>query len=222
MKFYARCGWTPHPAPALVLNVSLCNDTDLSATSDDGEAYRLLHAEDIKELCDRDVSALIEEREHTKVNKHHSILTVLPTHDLICWQHARAEFIGLKIHSKTPHNKGVIHSSDAWIYWTHDFRKQQLFIQRVRTFIEDNENRHNVLAKLLLYAIREARLWSLPRMIVWETGPDMQKAVYILKSRIGGLESILEAQRRETISVRWRGGEMREYTVAPNEHYAWN
>jgi hypothetical protein len=217
-----RCGWTPTPAPATVLNISLCNDADLSATSDEIEAYRLLHAEDLKGLCEGDVSALITEMESTKVTTNHSILTVLPTHDLIRWQHARAEFIGLKILGKAPHNKGVAYSSGAWIYWTHDFRKQQLFIQRIRIFVENEEKRHNVLGTLLLYAIREARLWLLPRVIVWETGPDMQKAVDVIQSKVEGLESVFETQRRETISVRWKGGELRDYTVAPNEHYAWN
>ena len=87
-KFYIRCGWTPNPAPAIVLNVSLCNEDDLNATNDDNDTCRLLYAEDIKELCDQDVSALIEELERAKVPDHHSIMTVLPTHDLIRWQHA--------------------------------------------------------------------------------------------------------------------------------------
>jgi hypothetical protein len=165
---------------------------------------------------------LIGETERTNVDENHHILTVLPTHDLIRWQHARAEFIALKIHGRAPQNKGVIHSSNAWIYWTHDFRKQQLFIQRVRTLIDDEEKRHTVLATLLLYAIREARLWSLPRVIVWETGADTQEAINTLKSRIGGFVPLLEARRRETVSVRWKGGELKDTIIAPNEHYAWN
>jgi hypothetical protein len=217
-----RCGWTPTPAPATVLDISLCNYTDLSVTSDENEAYRFLPVEDLKELCNRDVSALILEMERAKVAANHSILTVLPTHDLIRWQHARAEFIGLKILGKAPHNKGVIYSSDAWIYWTHDLRKQHLFIQRVRIFVEEEEKRHKVLATLLLYAIHEAKLWQLPRIVVWEPGPDLEKAVGLLKSRVEGFAPVFEARRRETISVRWKDGELKYAIVTPNEHYAWN
>jgi hypothetical protein len=217
-----RCGWTPNPAPAIVLSVSRCNEDDLNTSSNDHEAYRLLHAEDIERLCDRDVSALIEDTERTKVATHHSILTVLPTHDLVRWQHARAEFIGLKTLGESPQNKGVIYSSDAWIYWTHDFRKQHLFIQRVRTFVEDEEMRHSVLATLLLHAIREASLWQLPRVVVWETGYDLQKATDLLKSRTKRLELTFQARRRETMSVRWKYGELKDNIIALNEHYAWN
>jgi hypothetical protein len=205
-----------------MLSVNLCNKDDLNTASSDHEAYRLLHAEDIERLCDRDVNALIKEMESTEVAAHHSILTVLPTHDLVRWQHARAEFIGLKTLGESPQNKGVIYSSDAWIYWTHDFRKQHLFIQRVRTFVEDEEKRHSVLATLLLHAIREASLWHLPRVIVWETGYDLQKATYLLRSRIERLELLFDARRRETISVRWKDGELKDNVIAPNEHYAWN
>jgi hypothetical protein len=219
-----KCGWTPTPAPATVLDISLCNDADLSATSDGNETYRLLHAENLKGLCDRDVSALITEMESTKVAAKHSVLTVLPTHELVRWQHARAEFIALKILGKAPHNKGVIHSSNAWLYWTHDFRKQHLFIQRVRIFVEEEkeEERHDILTRLLVYAMREAKLWQLPRIVVWEPGPGLEKAVDILKSRIKGLAPVFEARRRETISVRWQGGEHKDAIIAPNEHYAWN
>jgi hypothetical protein len=205
-----------------VLSISLCNDDDLNATGDDDEAYKPLHAADIKDFCDRDVNAMVTEMKLTKVAAHHSVLTVLPTHDLVRWQHARAEFIGLKTLGKSPQNKGVVHSSDAWIYWTHDFRKHHLFVQRVRLFVEEEERRHSILATLLLHAISEAKVWSLPRVIVWETGPEMLKAVDVLKSRVEGLECVYEPQRRETISVRWKGGELKNNTIAPNEHYAWN
>jgi hypothetical protein len=217
-----QCGWTPHPAPATILNISLCNDADLGVTSDEEQPYRLLHAEDLEELCERDVNALTWEMDGTKVAANHCILTVLPTHELIRWQHARAEFIGLKTLGKVPHNKGAVYSSDAWIYWTHDLRKRHLFIQRVRISVKDEEKRHDILATLLLYAIREARLWQLPRVVMWEPGPDLEKAVDLLKSRIEGLATVLEARRRETISVRWKGGALKDAIVTPNEHYAWN
>jgi hypothetical protein len=89
----------------MVLSIGPCNDADINATSDDDEAYKLLHAADIKDLCDRDVTALVMEMERTKVAAHHSISTVLPTHDLVRWQHARAEFIGLKKLRKSPQCK---------------------------------------------------------------------------------------------------------------------
>jgi hypothetical protein len=43
------------------------------------------------------------------------------------------------IYNIGPQDKGVIHSCDAQIYWTQDFRNQHLFIQQIRAVLEEEE-----------------------------------------------------------------------------------
>lgn len=216
-----RSGWNAKPAPAIVLPVSSSNDYNYDNPGDG--RLGTLHTEDIEGLCKRDVDALRAEMGLVKSSKNCSIATILPTSDLVSWLHTRAEFMGIKMHGKSPSNKGAIYGSEAWIYWHHDFRKQCLFIQRIRAFVENNGTRVEVLVALLLHAIREAKAWRLLTVVTWETGPDVCKAVELLRSRIGDFVPVLEAQRRETISLRWKGGQKKEDDrILPNEHYGWN
>jgi hypothetical protein len=222
LEFYMRSGWNAKPAPAIVLPVS--SSTDYSYDNPIDRRLKALHAEDIEGLCTRDVEALREDMRLVKSSKNCSIVTILPTSDLVSWLHVRAEFMGIKIHHKSPSNKGAIYGSEAWIYWHHDFRKQCLFIQRIRAFVEHNGTRVEVLAALLLHAIREAKTWQLLTVVTWETGPDVCKAVELLRSRIRDCIPILVTNRRETISLRWKSGQKKEddVKIVPNEHYGWN
>ncbi|KAH8714074.1 hypothetical protein GQ44DRAFT_811314 [Phaeosphaeriaceae sp. PMI808] len=220
-EFYIRRGWEPQPSPAVVLPVHQQNKFDNDVVSDNS-SIRLLRAGDIRELCDRDIEALKADAQRAKVTEGCSFTTILPTSDLVRWLHARAEFIGFKIHGKSPLYKGVIHNSDAWMYWHHDFRKQHLFVQRIRIFGESQGNRHVVLATLLLHSILEAKSWKLPNVVVWDSGSDIREAVKILTSKFKDFKPIFEIKRRETASVRWKNGEMKNHMMMSNEHYAWN
>lgn len=219
-KFYMRSGWVPSPAPAIMLPARLRGDwTD---ANNHMEHYRWLTSEDVNELCERDVDDMTMDMKRRAVPPKHAILTILPTSELIIWQHARAEFIAQKLYSKSPSNKGVRHRSDAWMFWHHDFRKQRLFIQRIRILVEGNENQQEILAELLIYAMHEARVWRLPKVVIWEPEFDLAKAIEVLEGSIDGFVPVFEARRRETISVRWREGHAKEIMIIPNEHYAWN
>jgi hypothetical protein len=222
LKFYARLGWVPIPAPAILLPTGVLIDDELHTTYGIQEHLRHLHAEDIDELCKKDVRTLAMDVHKASNFGEDSVLTILPTTDLIGWQHARAEFLGKKIYNKEPTIKGAFHSPNAWIYWHHDFRKQRLFIQRVRILDELKDERRDVLAALILCAIREAQSWKLPVVVIWGVGSELGGVFDILRSKFEGLTPMLQAQRRETISVRWRGGESNKTTISPNEHYAWN
>ncbi|OAL43083.1 hypothetical protein IQ07DRAFT_650361 [Pyrenochaeta sp. DS3sAY3a] len=216
--FYARVGWKPFPAPGVEMFAS---DSTLRTGSDLREHTRSIRASDINELYRKDVELLTDEILKVPNEEHPSVLTILPTNDLASYQHARAEFQGLKIRGRTPEIKGALHTSNSWISWYHDFKKGFLFIQRFRIFHKPNENAGETLATLLHCAILEAQHWKLDVM-VWGIEPSLNDAVDSLRHTVPGLGSKRHTQRRETISVRWRYGEDQEHEIYPNEYYAWS
>jgi len=204
-----------------VLPTDLSIDDDLYMAHGIQDNIRYLCADDIDELCIEDTRTLLD-MDKARTAEGHMIMTVLPTTGLIDWQHKRVDFMAMKIHKKSPTVKGALHSSNAWIYWHHDFRKQRLFVQRIRISDEPGGERDDVLVSLVLCAIREAQSWPLPTVVLWGVASDLHNRFDILKTRLGRLNPILQTQRRETTSFRWRGGKNDKTDIIPDEHYAWN
>jgi len=183
---------------------------------------RALPEEDISQLCARDVEELRSEIDQRDVPEGHTVMAVLPTADLISWLHGRAEFMGLKINGQAPQNKGAVCDENTWMFWHHDFRKQCLFIQRIRSFVQDSERRTKALAALLLCACREAKAWKLPKVVTWDTSPHIRTALDIFTTA-NGIDIIVTEKRRETLSLRGEGSDETENLVVYlNEHFAWN
>jgi hypothetical protein len=217
-----RSGWSPVTSPAIVLPLQASDNSDVEPKFDARKHIRYLRDRDIDELCHKDVNALVAEIREAPLLGMQTVLTVLPTTQLINWQHAREDFYGTNIHGKSPQHKGVSYCSQAWMYWHHDFRKQCLFIQRIRMTIEQEEKKRDVLAALLLCAVDEARSWNLPKVELWGMQADLQNTTVLLGNKFTGLKPVLKARRRETVSIRWRGGENKSTEMYPNDHYAWN
>ncbi|CAO2651103.1 Nn.00g094000.m01.CDS01 [Neocucurbitaria sp. VM-36] len=217
--FYAKNGWTAMPAAEITISRTSSIRYD---PNDQTEAdIRALRNEDIADLCARDVQSLRREMETVAVAQGDIMVTILPTAELVSLQHVRANFMGLKANGKIPRRKGVQYKSNAWMYWHHDFRKQCLYIQRIRTHIEDKAARTEVMAALFSQACQEAEAWGLLRVVTWDLSPDVRKATQLLS--VGERSTITEARRRETISIRWAGGKNTDdAVVTPNEAYAWN
>lgn len=183
----------------------------------------MLHKEDISPLCERDIEALSSEVYQRKVSEGETLMTVLPTAELISWLHGRAEFFGLKLFDKIPQNKGAICGEDTWMSWHHDFRKRCLYIQRIRSFEQDKEQRIRFLAALFLDACREAEAWGLSIVVTWDTNHQIHDACELLRSLEGGVEVLFTEERRETISIRGGSGERTGHLdFHLNEHFAWN
>lgn len=186
-------------------------------------ATRSLHEKDINPLCERDIEALRSEVYQQTVPEGKTSIIVLPTAELISWLHGRAEVLGLKLFDKLPTNKGAICGEDSWIIWHHDFRKRCLYIQRIRSFEHDKEQRIRCLAALLIDACREAESWGLSALVTWDTSSEIQDACELLRSLKCGVEVHFTEKRRETISI--RGGSNEEsgrLDFLLNEHFAWN
>lgn len=222
MQFYLKNGWLPVPAPELSLRLqNSFSKTDWPRLK--LPATRLLHEEDIGPLCERDIEELSSEVYQGTVSEDTTNMAVLPTAELIRWLHGRAEFLGLKLFNKAPHNKGAICREDTWMYWHHDFRKKCLYIQRIRSFEQDEDQKIRHIAALLLDACREAETWELSIVVTWDTNHQIFAACELLEGLEGGPRVLFTEKRRETISIRagssHGNGDLKLHL---NEHFAWN
>ncbi|KAI2472367.1 hypothetical protein F4781DRAFT_428337 [Annulohypoxylon bovei var. microspora] len=185
---------------------------------------RLLTADDIPRLAERDVEDLTEEFQKYGLPSERTLVTVLPTPDMISWLHARADFMNTKLEGKTPEAKGSIcESASAWLYWFHDLRAQKITIQRIKLPQDQNSKATTqALAALLLDAVEEAARWKTSEIVFWNPGPELRDATKYLAEELG---IKVEDETRETSNIpclRWRGGEKKMATVWPNEYYAWS
>ncbi|KAF2245781.1 hypothetical protein BU26DRAFT_553584 [Trematosphaeria pertusa] len=220
--FYAKSGW--HPVPDFETTLSAADASKRSA-SDELCLPKTdpISADGISALCERDTQGLRAEYSAQDIGKESSLMVVLPTAELVSWLHALAEFMGLKTRGKAPVHKGAISNRDTWIYWHHDFRKQCLYVQRIRTFVKESEPRTKALAAVLLHACREADIWELPKVAIWDANPEMRLAIDLLASRQVIRASNGDSARREKLSIRWKDQGMKmDPMIEKNEFYAWN
>jgi hypothetical protein len=202
---------------------------ELAPAAFSGPKTEPLMQEDIADLCLQDCEVLRSQFRETTLGPNEIQFTFLPTHDLVSWLHARAEFISTKINARAPTVKGSICRGEGiWIYWFHDFREQYLAIQRVAVSAETaakpwNKDMTRALAKLLLDAVVEALfLWQLPKVVVWSPDERLDAAANLLNDEIE-VKVTKEKRKQEHLpSVRWKGAdESRSIALQPNEFYAW-
>ncbi|KAI1205888.1 uncharacterized protein F4807DRAFT_441797 [Annulohypoxylon truncatum] len=188
---------------------------------------RLLDADEIPALAERDIQDLETEFRNADLSPDTTLLTVLPTPDMISWLQTRADFMNTKLAGQTPKAKGSIcESAGAWVYWFHDLHARKLTIQRVK--LPQTQTQAGELATiqavgaLLLSAVEEAARWKTTKAVIWNPGPEIRGATRYLAEEFGiGVEE----ERRETKNIpclRWRGDEKKRTRVWPNEYYAWS
>ncbi|KAL7629671.1 hypothetical protein AAE478_001194 [Parahypoxylon ruwenzoriense] len=219
-KFYASKGWDVMDA----FQSSLTAPPSILPEQPRFAETRFLTRDDIPGLCERDVEGLKSEFDGYEPGES-ARMTVLPTANLIGWLHGRAEFMATKALGKAPDIKGSIcESAGSWLYWYHHFSDDELAIQRVKlrrsSHSDAAENR--VLAQLLLDAVEEARKWKLPRVVVWDPSPEVQKALKFLSQELRMEVTSEERQNIEIPCIRYRNGEKRSVVVKPNEFYGWS
>ncbi|XPS71931.1 hypothetical protein M3J09_004104 [Ascochyta lentis] len=220
-QFYTSLGWTAFPNTEIILS----NGPWLEDVQD---AYanmevRLLVDADLDELCAQDVELLRREVQCTEVTNKENRLIILPTADLVGYQHAFADYMGNLWHCEAPDKRGAAYNDEAWLYWCHDFRGRCLYIQSIHNTIQKKENATDIIAALLLSAFREAEEWNFIKIATWDTSLDVRNALDML-ARVSVFKTTVEETRRaQRISVRWRNGEEKTTcTIMANEAYAWN
>lgn len=184
---------------------------------------RLLTASDVPSLCHRDTSRLVERSERQNGSSDTTTVAVLPTADLVGWLHGKSDFYASALYGKIPEVKGSIdEAADVCLYWHHDFRRDQLVIQRISR--PGNGKRDiEALASLLLDAKAEASAWNLSAVSIWSPDDDVEAAAGNLSA--GAPNEVIEkVERKSGISmVRLSGGDSSQDVIfEANEFYAWN
>ncbi|KAI0377992.1 hypothetical protein F5Y04DRAFT_165483 [Hypomontagnella monticulosa] len=221
-EFYVSKGWDMLNAAQSTLTVPASIPHELPALK--FPETRLLTADDIPNLCERDVESIKYDYEAYDLPIGHTLVTVLPNTNLINWLQSRTGFMNNKTNSIVPGTKGSIcESADAWMYWYHELRHRKLMIQRVKPpRDQDDATATLVLARLLLDALEEASKWQILEVVVWSPSPQLYHATKLLTDKMG--IEIKSEQRNGTQMpcFRWRGAEKKPTSVWPNEFYAWS
>lgn len=129
-----------------------------------------------------------------------------------------------KLFGKVTQHRGAINESeDSWIYWYHDFRKQQLAVLRVHHPGEPGQKQSEQVASLFLDALQEASSWELPKVTVWDTNPVVLRSLGLLKDRHAVEVTSGQRFQRSIPSLRWKGSDgSKDVTLHCNEFFAWS
>lgn len=118
--FYENLGWSALRNIEITLSVGpWLRDVHAEYTKLE---VRSLNDAEVDELCARDIQMLKAEAQRVKVTTGEDRLTILPTADLVRYQHAFADYIGDLWQGEAPENRGAAYYNQAWLYWYHDFR----------------------------------------------------------------------------------------------------
>lgn len=219
--FYENLGWTALSNTEVILGIR-------PWLRDSQEPYadlevRSLNDADIDELCTRDTEMVKAEAKRVKDTNGEDKLTILPTADLVRYQHASAEYMCDLWHCEAPKNRGAVYNEQAWLSWYHDVRGRCLYIQRIHNTIQEEGRKNYVTAALLLRAVGEAKEWNFTSVATWDTSPNVRSALDVLARASVFTKTVGERRRTQRISIRRRNGEKTTLsTVMDNEAYAWN
>lgn len=182
---------------------------------------RFLEPSDIPALCNLDIDRMKQAAEAKNLVSDGVSVAVVPTADLVSWLHGRAEFYASQLYGKTLEHKGSVSADDSmWVYWHHDFRRDQLVIQRISCSGKSMISAE-ALASLLEDARNEALAWNLSAVAVWNPTPEVKAALeYLVEGTSDGL--VHEERKRDVAMLRWRNGEKKTMVFEENEFFAWN
>ncbi|KAK7931322.1 hypothetical protein PG985_002034 [Apiospora marii] len=228
-KFYHDRGWRMLPAYEAVLSfptpgVHLPSDQASFPTT------RLLGRTEISELCVRDVESIRTSFRGLQGNEDERHVSVLPTPEIMAWMQDRGDFTASKVSREkttTPplHHGSICESTDTWLYWYHDYRKQHLAIQRIHLGVSSNSQTQLVdaLAALLLDAANDAGKRNLPRVVIWDPDAATLEAANTLGTAHGVKVDYGERVGSSMPSIRWREADLSRKTIVHNnEKFAYS
>ncbi|KAI0424999.1 hypothetical protein F5Y09DRAFT_322862 [Xylaria sp. FL1042] len=221
--FYDHRGWKKLPAYLATLSWA-ANSLPVISRAQLLETRPLSNSE-IPQLCTRDIGDIEKRFEELLSMPGVSSVSVLPTAELITWLHDGSDFTGTKIQGVPPKCHGSIcEGADSWLYWFHDFRKEQLAIQRIRVPVETSQIHHDAIAAMLIDAIEEASRWNFPKVILWDPSAELLSAMQILQETFDIGSEIVSRENRSVPSFRWRDADesRRRTALHFNEFYTWS
>lgn len=218
--FYVDKGWQTFPVSQGTI---LTPDTHPTVGLDMPET-RTLKADEIADLCQRDVLQLKQSFSQLDDGDNNTHVAVLPTHEMISLLHDRASFISSKTCPGRNHVLGATCASgNAWMYWYHDLRSHQLTIQRIHPAQNSSTDQAENMASLFMCALKEARNWDMPRVVVWNVTFVIDQALKLLHDQYEIKSSVEDEAKNNIPSLRMRGRLVTEkIRWHSNEFYAWS
>lgn len=238
-KFYAKYGWMPFPSSHIALS-PLKSTTDTSSTKNTPSSSPL-HAGDLPALCSLDQTLL---RQKIALHNPSTRVALIPDVETMQWHHAREEFAAKELYNRFPEVKGAIsegrEGERAWCIWTRTFgstpESSKLQILRLVIEVEEEIGRQmpndatsngtdakstgavKAAAAVLLAAQREADIWSMDHVELWNPSPVTALAA---REILPGAE-IVDRDEESIASLRWSGeGDGKEVAWVGNEKYGW-
>lgn len=185
----------------------------------------LLKEEDVEPLCELDIKALKVKFEKLATDgKTH--MAFLPSFTQMAWHFARDKYVAKIMTDRDVVNRGAkVEDGKTWLYWDHDLREKKLKILRIVTNSEDGVEKSKADIKaLLLAALKEAKDWDLPKVLVWSPSPEVDlAAVELWKDTDHKVHVHLDERDDGSIpSLRWKGGkDMKDVVWEENEYFEW-
>ncbi|KAF3048009.1 hypothetical protein E8E12_006259 [Didymella heteroderae] len=220
-KFYEEVGWTMLPNTETILSSTPWLQGIMDPYVD--RQVRSLSDKDVQDLCARDIVEFRANFRQVVAGVDEARLAVLPTADLVTYQHALSDYMGDLWHNEAPEKRGAAYKDQAWLYWQHDFRGRCLYIQRVHNASGERGEGPEVMTALLLAAFEEANEWNFTSVATWDISSDVRGALETLAQASSLKTSVCEIHRTQRISLRWQNGKKKAENIAmSNETYAWN
>ncbi len=220
-QFYERLGWNPVLDMEVILNTSAWLYDVLGPYAK--ISVRPLRDADIEELCAKDTESLMKQYKQSESTPEKTRLTILPTADVVKYQHGLSNYMGELWHYEIPEIRGAAYEDQAWLYWFHDFRGRCLYVQRVHDSISKEDPEAHIMTALFLCAIREAKEWNFTSIATWDTTSRVRKALQTLAQASVFSKSVSESHRKQKMFLRLRDGDMDlSSIVMDNEAFSWN
>ena len=244
-NFYARNGWKPFPSSHIALPPLKSTTSTSSAKptpSSSSSSSSPLHADDLPALCSLDQSLLRQKIAHQNPSTR---VAFIPDVETMQWHHAREAFAAKELFNRHPEVKGAISNGPegerAWCIWTHTFgstpQSTKLHVLRLVVEAERDIGRQmphsgaatngtdvegtgavKAVAAVLLAAQREAGVWGMDHVELWNPSPV---TVVAAREVLPGAD-IVERDEESIACLRWSGeGKGEEVDWVGNEKYGW-
>ncbi|KAK6840486.1 hypothetical protein PG995_016240 [Apiospora arundinis] len=222
-NFYHDRGWKM--LPAYQVEISCPTPEHVLPSARTLSATRTLTGAEIHALCGRDMEGIRASFQTLEDNEDEIHLSVLPTPDITAWMQAQGDFTASEMFDRKPtHHGSVCETTESWLYWYHDYRKQHLAVQRIH--LGESSNRLQLvqaLTAMLFDAVKEARGWNLATVVVWDPSDVVLEAANALWDTHGIGVNHGPRVGASMPSIRWRGADLsRKIIVHNNEKFAYS
>ncbi|KAI1104062.1 hypothetical protein F4804DRAFT_342053 [Jackrogersella minutella] len=241
--YYAKKGWAAFPSLHVEFPVS-ANQLQGGEESEKAKGKVLpVTRGNLEELCVRDEQLLREQLLRKARETGRTSVAFAPDHDTLLWHLHRDEFITSILFRSHPQQSGVYSSIKGalagtqeghrvWAVWSRNYYggsktptdnidKNTLYILRL---VVESEGEHlgedvvEAFKAVMRTALREAGVWHLGKLDMWNPSPAVKKLV-----ELSGLQHRWVERDAESIpSMMWYGAEdSREIEWVANEKYCW-